>query len=135
MTDRSGAENATTRAIDSSYRTLIVDGLERRITSLSWLARASGVGLCFGSIGFVLLFVSVIERGGELTLITRPAPMRIALALPSLLVALALATAIGAILAWRYRYWSLRARVHQTILAVLGVGFVWQLYSLGFVAA
>ncbi|MDJ1431920.1 hypothetical protein [Halostagnicola sp. A-GB9-2] len=135
MTDRSGVENAATRAIDSSFRRLIIDGIERRITSLSWIARASGVGLCFGSIGFVLLFVSVIERGGELTLITRPVPMRIALALPSLLVVFTLSTAVGALLAWRYRYWSLRARVHQTFLAALGVGFVWQLYSLGFIAA
>jgi hypothetical protein len=57
--------------------------------------------------------------------------MRVALALPPIVAVLALATAAGAVLAWRHRYWSLAARVHQTVLAALGLGFVWGLAALG----
>ena len=32
------------------------------------------------------------------------------------------------------RYWSLTARIHQTIVALLGLGFSWQLSTLGFLA-
>jgi hypothetical protein len=58
--------------------------------------------------------------------------MRVALALPYLVGSLALVTTAGALLAWRYRYWSLRARIHQTVLALLGLAFSWQLSTLGF---
>ncbi|MCY4732084.1 hypothetical protein KY092_16095 [Natronomonas gomsonensis] len=102
------------------------------MTSPSWLSRAAGVGLCSVSIGFVVLFVFVLETGGDLTLITRPLPMQIALALPPVIAILAAVTAGGAILAWWHSYWSLRIRLHQTVLAVLGVGFSWQLATLGF---
>jgi len=60
--------------------------------------------------------------------------MQIALALPYLVAVLTVGTTIGALLAWRYRYWSLPARVHQTILALLGLAFTWQLWTLGFLA-
>jgi hypothetical protein len=40
------------------------------------------------SIGFVVLFVSVLETGGDITLFTRPLPMQIALTLPYLIAVL-----------------------------------------------
>jgi hypothetical protein len=80
-----------------------------------------------------MLFMFVLEASGDLTLITRPLPMQIALALPYLVGALTVGTTAGALLAWRYRYWSLRARIHQTVLALLGLGFSWQLTGLGFI--
>jgi hypothetical protein len=86
------------------------------------------------SIGFVGLFVGVLEAGGDLTLVTRPLAMRVALGLPYLVGVLALATTAGALLAWRHRYWSLSARIHQTLLALLGLAFCWQLWALGFLA-
>jgi hypothetical protein len=106
--------------------------LKRRLTSPPWLARAAGVGLSGVSLGFVVLFAFVLGSGGELTLITRPLPMQVALALPSLVAAFTLGTTVGTLLAWRYRYWSLAARIHQTILALLGLAFTWQLWTLGF---
>jgi len=61
--------------------------------------------------------------------------MQLALALPYLVGLLTVGTWIGTLLAWRRRYWSLSARVQQTILALLGLGFSWQLWTLGFLAA
>ncbi|MFC6976573.1 hypothetical protein ACFQL1_23260 [Halomicroarcula sp. GCM10025709] len=76
----------------------------------------------------------VLQTGGNLTLFTRPLPMQIALFLPSLIVMLTLGTTAGALLAWWYRYWSLAARIHQTVLAGLGLVYCWQLSTLGFLA-
>lgn len=106
--------------------------LERSVTSPSWLARAAGIGLSGVSMGFALLFLFLVARGGELTLITRPLPVQFVLALPYLIVLLTLGTILGAILAWWNHYWSRPARIHQTILTLLGLGFSWQLTTLGF---
>lgn len=130
MTD----QQRTRQIHDSNDRGGITHGVKRRLTSPSWLARAAGVGLSSVSIGFVVLFVFVLETGSELTLITRPLPMQMALALPYLIGVLTLGTTAGALLAWRYRYWSRTARIHQTILALLGLAFSWQLSTLGFLA-
>lgn len=114
--------------IDRRY----IHGVKRRLTSLSWLARAAGVGLSSVSIGFVVLFMFVLETGGDLTLITQPLPMQIALALPTVIAVLTAATTVGTVLAWWNSYWSLRMRLHQTVLTLLGLGFSWQLATLGF---
>lgn len=132
MTDKHLSQQSTGQPHQHGDRIDIVYGLKRRLTSSSWLARAAGVGLSSVSIGFVVLFMFVLESGGDLTLITRPLPMQFALALPYLIAVLTLGTTAGALLAWRYRYWSLTARVHQTILAILGLAFTWQLSALGF---
>ncbi len=108
--------------------------LMRRLTSPSWLARTAGVALSGVSIGFVLLFMFVLETGGEVTLFTRPLTMQIALALPYLIGVLTLGTTAGVLLAWWYRYWSVPVRIHQTILALLGIALCWQLSLLGFLA-
>jgi hypothetical protein len=79
-----------------------------------------------------MLFMVVLESGGELILFTRSLPMQLALVLPYLIVVLTLGTTAGALLAWQHRYWSLPARIHQTILAILGIAFTWQLSALGF---
>ncbi len=107
------------------------DFIHRRL-SLAWLVRATGIGLSSASLGFVLLVGFIIERGGELTLLTRPLPMQLALALPYLIEVFTLGATAGAVLAWRYRYWSLPARIHHTLLVLLGLGFSWQLVTLGF---
>jgi hypothetical protein len=106
----------------------------RRIPSASWLVRTASVALCVVALGFVSLFVLVLGRGGELALITRPLSLQVVLVLPYLVVAIALATAVGTVFAWIDRYWSLAARIHQTLLALLGLGFSWQLWVLGFVS-
>ena len=133
MTDQHTSQQRTGQEqehVDRRY----IHGVKRCLTSLSWLARAAGVGLSSVSIGFVVLFMFVLETGGDLTLITQPLPMQIALALPYLIGALSLGTTAGALLGWRYRYWSLTTRIHQTMLALLGLAFIWQLSTLGFLA-
>lgn len=125
--ERSSSQSRVARRFDGVSHSLC-----RRLTSPSWLSRVAGVGLSAASIGFVLLFAVTLDSGGELTLITQPLPMRIALALPSLVAIFTMGTTVGAILAWLYRYWSLFTRIHQTVLAVLGIGFTWQLAVLGF---
>lgn len=106
-------------------------GVRRRLTSPSWLSRAAGVGLSSVSIGFVALFIFVLDTGGDLTLITRPPRMQITLVLPTVIAVLTAATTVGAALAWWRSYWTLQARLHQTVLALLGLGFSWQLATLG----
>lgn len=130
MTDTSKSQHRSSRPQDSP--TTIIHSLKRRSTSPAWLARAAGIGLSIVSVGFVLLLLFVIGRSGELSLITRPLPVRIALVLPNAIAVLTVATTVGAVLGWWNRYWSRRARLHQTILALLGLGFTWQLATLGF---
>lgn len=132
MTDQHVSQQRTEQQHECDGRSGFTHGVKRRLTSASWLARAAGVGLSSVSIGFVVLFIFVLETGGDLTLFTRPLPMQIALVLPYLIGALTLVTTVGAVLAWRCRYWSLTARIHQTVLALLGLAFCRQLSTLGF---
>lgn len=134
MTDR--LDEVETESVNWVSRRVpaIIRGVGRRVRSPAWLARAASVGLCIVSVGFVAAFVSVLGSSGRLALVTRPLPMELVLALPYLVVLFAVGTVVGSGLAWRNRYWSLAARVHQTILALLGIGFVWQLFALGFLS-
>lgn len=132
MTDQHISQQRTEQEHEHADRSGYTHSVKRRLTNLSWLARTAGVGLSSVSIGFIVLFMFVLETGGTLTLFTQPLPMEIALALPYLIGILTLGTTASALLAWRYRYWSLAARIHQTILALLGIAFTWQLSALGF---
>lgn len=132
MTDQHTTNQRTEQPYDEKEDRGIIHGLKHRLPSLPWLARAAAVCLSSVSIGFVVLFMFILESAGDITLITRPVPMQIALTLPYLVGVLTLGTTLGALLAWRYRYWSLSARIHQTILAILGLLFSWQLSTLGF---
>jgi hypothetical protein len=42
---------------------------------------------------------------------------------------LAALTLIGSLIAWRRRYWRFTGRLHYTLVALAGLGFVWFLYS------
>lgn len=134
MTDQQLSNQPTGSSPEHDDSSVVSRDSKHRVITPSWLARAAAVGLSSVSIGFVVIFMVVLETGGELALITRPLPMRITLALPYLVVILTFATTGGALLAWRYRYWSLPVRIHQTILALLGIAFSWQLAVLGFLA-
>ncbi|SFH06098.1 hypothetical protein SAMN04488063_0047 [Halopelagius inordinatus] len=132
MTDRHPSQQRTEE--EHARRNGYSHGIERRSTSPSWLARAAGVVLSGLSVGFVGLFIFVLETGGDLTLVTRPLPMQVALALPTVIAVLTAATTCGTALAWWHSYWSLRVRLHQTVLSVLGLGFSWQLATVGFLS-
>lgn len=131
MTDQHVSRTQTEQERERANQTGPTHGIERRLTSLAWLARVARVGLSSVSIGFVVLFTFVLETGGDLTLFTRPLPMQIALSLPTVIAVLTAATTVGAGLAWWNSYWSTPARIHQTVVALFGLGFSWQLATLG----
>lgn len=131
MTDRSNTSQTAPRERERPFGA-DGPGLERRVRDPAWLARAASVGLCLASLGFVALVVAGFAIDGQLAIVTRPLPLRVATALPPLIAALALGTGTGTVAAWREGYWTRAARIHQTILAVFGLLFVWQLFVLGF---
>lgn len=110
---------------------VIVRAFGRRLGSPVWLSRAAAVGLCGTAIGFIGVLAVALASHGRIALLTRPSPMGVALLLPYLVSVFAGGTVVGALLAWWNRYWSLAARIHQTVLALLGLAFVWQLVALG----
>lgn len=129
MTDTTNSQQRSSRSEDRDSPTAVI---RSRSMSPAWLARTAGILLSIVSVGFVLLLLFVVGTNGELSLITRPLPVQIALVLPHIIAVLTVATTVGTVLAWWNRYWSRSARLHQTILAILGLGFSWQLKTLGF---
>lgn len=132
MTDRHTAQESTGQLDTRPDQRGKLPVLKHRVTQPAWLARAAAVGLSMAAVGFVIVFLFVLETSGELAFITRPLPMQLALTLPYLVVIFTAGTTIGAGLAWRNHYWSRTARIHQTVLALLGIAFSWQLAALGF---
>lgn len=106
--------------------------LEDRLRRPAWLARAAAVALCAVSLAFVAGFLWGFALDEEFAFATMPLPFRVALSLPPFVAALAVASAAGSVLAWRRGYWSRRVRIHQTVLAALGLGFTWVLLKFGF---
>lgn len=131
-TDPHKSETVTEGSMTGSRR--IRRWFKGGIKSPQWLARASAVGLCVSSLGFVVLFISGLaaEPTEELAFVVEPLPLRLALWLPPIIALFTVGTVLGAVGAWYNTYWSVRGRLHQTILAVLGVLFVWQLSVTGF---
>lgn len=130
MASQSGGEAAGSEVEDtqeSSFR----QAFFRRVTNPRWLARASAVGLCCTAIGFVIGVVVILSTAGPLTLVTMPPRLQALLAVPYLVLLFGIGTVVGAVFGWRRGYWSLRARIHQTLLAILAVVFLWQLASYG----
>lgn len=105
-----------------------------RFPSASRSGRLAGKLLAASSLAFVGLVVASFGLEGELAVVTKPLPLRAALALPPVIGALAAVTAGGTILAWHRGYWSRAARLHYTVVAVLGLLFTWQLRALGFLS-
>lgn len=134
MTDPHVPQQQTEDSHERNDQSRSIHAVKRRVANPPWLARTAGVGLSSVSIGFVVLFLLVLESGGEVTLFTRPLAMQVALLLPYFIGILTLGTTVGAVLAWWYQYWSLPVRIHQTVLALLGITFCWQLAVLGFLA-
>ena len=84
------------------------------------------------SLTFVGLFVAAFAAYEDLVFALDPLSLQLAFASAYLVALFAIGTVIGSVLAWKNRYWSLGARLHQTLLAVAGVVFVALLVSLGF---
>lgn len=109
-----------------------VQAVHRRTPRAAWLARTARIGLCLTSLLFAICFAVALGSGGLPALLTPTPLMRLALTLPYAVALLALATALSTVIAWRRSFWSLWGRLHQTVVAVLGLAFVWQLFTLGF---
>jgi CubicO group peptidase (beta-lactamase class C family) len=107
-------------------------GRWRRVRSPSWLARTASVGLCVTAVGFLVGVAAVLVARGPTAVFTNPLPLRVVRLLPPLVALLAAGTVLGTAAAWRNGYWSVGTRLHRTLLAALGAGFVWQLSALGF---
>ena len=132
MTDSS--RNPQLRDEDNVYRLAgtVVDGIKDRVRRPAWLGRAASVGLCLSVLGFVGLVGVSFAMGGQLMLVTEPLSLRLALVFPPLIALFTGGTLVGAIVGWWNGYWSRAVRIHQTVLGLLGLLFVWQLLVLGF---
>jgi hypothetical protein len=113
---------------------VVTRAFKQRFSSPAWLARAAGSGLCIVSLGFIVALAVPVANQGAITLITKPFLVQVALFLPYLVLLFTVGTVVGTVVAWWGRYWSLAARIHQTILALLGLALVWQFTILGFLA-
>lgn len=131
MSDPVAAPNSDTDNQQAMMERLRL-GIQWRATSLPWLARTAGVGLCVVSLALIGIFVFALGRHGLTLFVSNPPAVQIVSTLSYAVTLLEVGTMIGAIIAWRDRYWSRSARIHQTVLAVLGLAFVWQLFVLGF---
>lgn len=109
----------------------VVAGTKERARSPEYLSRAAGAGLCMASLALVGLLVAAFVAYEDLVFALDPLSLQLAFASAYLVALFAIGTVIGTVLAWKNGYWSLGARLHQTLLAVAGVVFVGLLVSLG----
>jgi CubicO group peptidase (beta-lactamase class C family) len=91
------------------------------LSCLAWLL--SGVSLAFAAgLAFVLKDPNEIAFG------MTPLFKRL-LIVPPICAGLAILTLLGCLLAWRNRYWRVTGRLHYTLVALAGMGFIWFLYN------
>lgn len=128
VTSEPDSTGAGTGRLDS-----VRQAIGSRLGNSAWRGRAIAASLCLTSIAFVVGFLGVLSRVGVIGLLTEPLSLRIVLALPYLVTLLAAGTLLSALSGWWHGYWSLYARIHQTVLAILGLLITWQLVVLGFV--
>ena len=55
-------------------------------------------------------------------------PLKGFMASTQFIVVLAALTVLGCVIAWKNRYWRFTGRLHYTLVALAGTGFVWFLY-------
>lgn len=118
--------------VSTDVQARVARGAKERARNPEYLSRAAGAGLCVASLTFVGLFVAAFAAYEDLVFALDPLSLQLAFASAYLVALFAIGTVIGSVLAWKNGYWSLGARLHQTLLAVAGVVFVALLISLGF---
>jgi CubicO group peptidase (beta-lactamase class C family) len=82
---------------------------------------------CTASIALMAALAFVLSDGNEIVFGLTPL-MRVLLAVTQVCAVLAAVTVLACIPAWLNRYWRLTGRLHYTLVALAGVGFVWFLY-------
>jgi CubicO group peptidase (beta-lactamase class C family) len=100
------------------------------LSCLGWLLSIVSLGFIAGVVAYVV--ANPEEIGFGLT----PALKKL-LAVSQVSAVLAALTVLGCVIGWKNRYWRLSGRVHYTLVALAGVGFVawlyyWNLLAFGF---
>jgi CubicO group peptidase (beta-lactamase class C family) len=91
------------------------------LSCLAWLLSAAGLA-------FIGLLVYSLKDPTQILYGLSPLLKAFLIASPVCAV-LAVLTLIGSLIAWRHRYWRFTGRLHYTLVALAGLGFVWFLYS------
>jgi hypothetical protein len=95
-------------------------GFSWLLSLLAWMLSAIAIGLA-AAMAYSLKEPTEIVFG--LTKETK-----LVLALPQVCAVLAGLTVLACLIAWMRGYWRLTGRLHYTLVALAGVGFVWFLY-------
>ena len=98
-----------------------------------WLASMAGLLDGLFAAALVWLMLQTYQAQPRLLVFGLPpeaAPLFVA---PWAALVLAVALLAVALLAWQGRYWSIWGRLHFTLVAVAGAGFVWLLYRWGLI--
>ena len=90
------------------------------LSCLAWLL--SVACLAFG-IGLAIALRDPEEIAFGLTPV-----LKTVLVVPQFCAGLAALVVLGCLIAWKERYWRFTGRVHYTLVALAGVGFIWFLY-------
>jgi hypothetical protein len=98
-----------------------------RRTPVSGLLTFVGWLLSFACLGFVVAFLATASDPTKIVFGT-PREMQYVLLVPQVCLALAAIVLLCSIVAWSRRYWRFSGRLHYTLVALAGVGFVWFLY-------
>jgi CubicO group peptidase (beta-lactamase class C family) len=96
------------------------NGFSGVLSVLAWLFSAV-------SIGFAVALGIALREPNEIAYGLTPAVKSI-LAVTQICAVLAVLTVLGCLFAWKNRYWRLTGRVHYTLVALVGIGFIWFLY-------
>jgi hypothetical protein len=100
---------------------------QNRRTALSGLISLVGWLLAATCLGFVGAFLIAVSDPEKIVYGTSRA-LSYALLVPQVCVGLAGVALLGSIVAWSNGYWRLSGRLHDTLVALAGVGFAWFLY-------
>ncbi len=99
-------------------------GLSAFLSWMGWL-------MCLVSVVFAAMLAMTLSdaEGTEGIVFGMTSRVKIMLLIPQVIVVLTGATLLGALFAWCIRYWRFMGRLHYTLVALAGTGFVWFLYN------
>jgi CubicO group peptidase (beta-lactamase class C family) len=84
-------------------------------------------------LSFVILLVMTFAGGFEALFYAWPPVFRVALAMPLIAIPLTLGLVYFAVRAWKDRFWGLYGRIQYSVIAVMGLAFLWSLNFLNLV--
>ncbi|MFO0919241.1 MAG: serine hydrolase domain-containing protein [Planctomycetaceae bacterium] len=95
--------------------------------------KRNGRSALFSGLGWLLSLVCLILTAGLAQALSDPNEiifglsdtMKVLLAIPQVCAGLAVLTVLGSLIAWQQGYWTLSGRLHYSLVALAGIGFVW----------